>query len=163
MWPRAYEGYPRHRRVGHAAAGRPGESRGHDGRRRLHQDVDRQGAGKRHPPGRGRDDTCHSRVSRAHRTPRRLQTGRRHSHREVGARVGDPHERGARRRVAAAVAIPSWRLRAPDRHRTTALAFHLGPVRRGVPPPHATKLAVRNEPIFRPTRRPRGGEEPSCR
>ena len=44
----AHEGHPGHRRARHAAQRRAREPGVHDGGRRLHQDLDRQGAGERH-------------------------------------------------------------------------------------------------------------------
>src|SRR5713226_3793509 len=48
---RAHEDDHRHRRAGHAAQRPRGEPGVHDGGRRFHQDVDRQGADQRHPAG----------------------------------------------------------------------------------------------------------------
>ena len=75
---RACEGDPRHRRPEDAAQRRQGLDGLHDGRRRFHQDLDRQGRRQRHAArdaGHGAHDP---RLSRADRLQGRLQAGRRH-------------------------------------------------------------------------------------
>ena len=64
---RAHQDDPRHRRARHAAQRGAREPGLHDGRRRLHQDLDRQGERQRHAAGRPGDGARHSRLPRAHR------------------------------------------------------------------------------------------------
>ncbi len=78
------------------------QPRGHDGRRRLHQDFHRQGSGERHPAGRHRDDASYSRLRAKRPACRRIQARGRHPHRKAGAGISGGRERGAGRALAAA-------------------------------------------------------------
>ena len=71
---RAHQDHPRHRRAGHAAQRGAREPGLHDGRRRLHQDLDRQGERQRHAPGRAGDGARDPRLPRAHRSPGRASS-----------------------------------------------------------------------------------------
>ena len=92
------------RNVGARLAGR------HDGRRRLHQDLDRQGRRQRHAAGRPGHGARHPRLSRDDRLHRRLQAGRRHLDRQGRPDLPVPDEGGARQRLAAAGPVPHRRL-----------------------------------------------------
>ena len=66
----ACEGDPRHRRSEDAAQCGPGVDGLHDGRRRFHQDLDRQGGRQRDAAGHARDAADDPRLSGAHRRSR---------------------------------------------------------------------------------------------
>ena len=77
---RAPQDHPRHRRARHADQRGAGLARLHDGRRRFHQDHDRQGKGQRQPPHLARDGPHDPLVPRRDRHRDRLQARRRHRH-----------------------------------------------------------------------------------
>ena len=81
-------------RIAQSRQHRPRQPRGHDGRRRLHQDFHRQGIRERHPARRPGDDASDSRVRGKDRHCRRIQTRRRHPHRQAGPRILVCRERG---------------------------------------------------------------------
>ncbi|CAA9361798.1 MAG: Deoxyribose-phosphate aldolase, partial [uncultured Gemmatimonadaceae bacterium] len=132
---RAHEGDPRHRRAGHAHQRRARERGGDAGRRRLHQDEHRQGAGERDAPLRARDGAHDPRLPRADRPPGGVQAGRRHPRRQERARLPRADEGGARRPLAPPRPLPLRRQRAAHRHRAPARALRHRAVQRGAPAP----------------------------
>src|SRR5215210_7716640 len=126
---------PRHRRARHPAQRGAGEPGRDDGRRGLHQDLDRQGEGERHAAGLARHGARHPRLPRAHRLPDRLQAGGRDLDREGRGRLAGADERGAGGRLDEARSVPDRCVEPAGRHRAPARAPRHGPLLGLLPPP----------------------------
>jgi hypothetical protein len=126
----APQGDPRDRRTGHAGQRAPRVLAGHAGRRRFHQDLDRQGRPGRDAPG----DPGHARggprLPRGARPPGRRQGGRRHPHRQGRHPVSGPGQRDRGGGLAGPALVPTGCLRPAQR------------------PAHAADQA-RHRPLFR--------------
>ena len=96
-----------------------------------------------------RDGARDPRVPRAHRLPGRLQAGRRHPHRQAGARLAGLMKEELGDRWLAARPVPLRRERAADRHRAPARALRHRPLLGRVPPPDGADGSERNPAIQR--------------
>ena len=115
---RACEGHSRHWRTRHLAERRAGVLGLHDGRGRLHQNLNWQGKRKRHAAREPGDDPGHPRLSSTNRVPRRLQTCRRDIQGQRCAGVSFHDEGRAGQPLAAAGFVPVWRVQPSWGHRT---------------------------------------------
>src|SRR2546429_4884095 len=116
---RPLQGDSRYRRPGNVAQRGASEPGGHDGGRRFHQDLHRQGKRECHAAGRAGDDTRDSRVFRAHWDGRWVQAGRRDPHRKAVARVAGTHERGVGPELAGTAPVQDRREQHAGRYRAT--------------------------------------------
>src|SRR5437016_3648236 len=132
---RPSEGDPRHGRPRHAHERGAREPRRHDGGRRLHQDIHRQGSRERHPARRRRDDAPDPGVPRGDGPRRRIQAGGWDPQRQGGAGVAHPHEGRAGRRVAPRRTVPAGGERPAHRHRAPARALRHRSLLGRAPPP----------------------------
>ena len=93
------QGDPGDRRAGHLRQRAAGLLAGHAGRRRLHQDLHRQGPGRGHPAGDPGDAGGGPRLPRRHRAAGRRQAGRRHQDHQGRDQVPGDGQRDRRRRT----------------------------------------------------------------
>ena len=106
------QGHPGDRRAGHAGQRAPRLVAGHAGRRRLHQDLDRQGQPGRHAAGHPGHAGGRAGLPGHPRPPGRRQAGRRHPHRQGRHPLPGPGQRDgggglARSRTGSASAPPA--------------------------------------------------------
>ena len=94
---------------------------GDAGRRRLHQDLDRQGQPGGDTSSGARDAGSRARLRRAHRGARRCEGCRWHPQREGCHQVPRHRERDRRRGLAGAVPVPFRGVEPPERPAQTAL------------------------------------------
>ena len=113
--PGSPQGHPGNRRAGHAGQRAPCLVAGHAGRRRLHQDLDRQGQPGRHAPGHPGHAGGRTGLPGDSRPPGRRQAGRRHPHRQGRHPLPGSGQRDGGGGLARSRLVPLRRLQPAER------------------------------------------------